>query len=317
MFDHITVLKEEAVAGLKIKRDGIYVDCTLGGAGHSQLILSQLSKEGHLFAFDQDEIAIENARKKLKEYEGQFTIIKSNFRHLVEKLAEFGVEKVDGVLFDLGVSSPQLDEAERGFSYNFDAPLDMRMDQTAALTAAEIVNEWSFHELMHIISKYGEERFAKQIARKIETYRSNKSIDTTGELVEIIKEAIPAPARRTGGHPAKRTFQAIRIAVNDELQAFQEAINGAIAITDVGGRIAVITFHSLEDRICKTVFKQASSTPELPRNLPVIPECYEPVLKLITKKPVLPNAEEIEANKRSRSAKLRIAEKQKEVLVNE
>lgn len=313
MFDHITVLKQEAVEGLNIKANGIYVDCTLGGAGHSEVILSKLSKEGHLFAFDQDDYAIAHAKEKLNKYEGQFTIIKSNFRYLVKELAKQGVEKVDGILFDLGVSSPQLDEADRGFSYHHDAPLDMRMDQSQALTAEEIVNEWSFHELMKIISKYGEERFAKQIARKIEAYRANKRIETTGELVEIIKDAIPAPARRTGGHPAKRTFQAIRIAVNDELQAFEDAVKGAIEIINVGGRVVVITFHSLEDRICKTIFKDASTGPVLPRNMPIVPEGYEPVLKLITRKPILPSENEVEANKRSRSAKLRIAEKQKEV----
>jgi 16S rRNA (cytosine1402-N4)-methyltransferase len=312
MFDHITVLKEEAVAGLNIKKDGIYVDCTLGGAGHAKLILSQLSGNGHLFAFDQDEKAINHARELLKEYEGQFTIIKSNFRYLVSELENLGVTSVDGVLFDLGVSSPQLDEGERGFSYNLDAPLDMRMDQEASLTAQEIVNEWSFHDLMRIISKYGEEKFAKHIARKIEAYRENKRIETTEELVSIIKDAIPAPARRTGGHPAKRTFQAIRIAVNDELQAFEDAVNSAIEITRVGGRISVITFHSLEDRICKTIFKAASTGPELPRNMPIIPDGYEPLLKLITRKPIIPTNEEVDANKRSRSAKLRIAEKQKE-----
>lgn len=312
MFDHITVLKEQSVNGLNIKSDGIYVDCTLGGAGHSELILSQLSNKGHLFAFDQDDVAINHAKEKLKQYEGQFTIIKSNFRHLVKELSERGVSKVDGVLFDLGVSSPQLDEAERGFSYHQDAPLDMRMDRTSPLTAEEVVNEWSFHELMKIISKYGEEKFAKQIARKIEAYRTTKRIETTGELVEIIKDAIPAPARRTGGHPAKRTFQAIRIAVNDELQAFEDALRGAIEIINVGGRIAVITFHSLEDRICKTIFKEASTGPELPRDIPVVPEGYEPILKLITRKPILPTDNEVESNKRSRSAKLRVAEKQKE-----
>jgi 16S rRNA (cytosine1402-N4)-methyltransferase len=317
MFDHITVLKEEAVAGLNIKKDGVYVDCTLGGAGHSQLILSQLSSEGHLYAFDQDDIAIAHAKEKLKEYDGRYTIIKSNFRFLVEQLAKRGVHKVDGILFDLGVSSPQLDEADRGFSYHHDAPLDMRMDQSSSLTAAEIVNEWSFHDIMRIVSKYGEERFAKQIARKIEAYRATKRIETTGELVEIIKDAIPAPARRTGGHPAKRTFQAIRIAVNDELQAFEDAVNGAIEIVEIGGRVAVITFHSLEDRICKTIFKKLSTGPELPRNMPVIPEGYEPVLKLITRKPILPSDDEVGTNKRSRSAKLRVAEKQKEVSLNE
>lgn len=313
LFDHITVLKEESVKGLNIKEDGIYVDCTLGGAGHSELILSYLSSQGHLYAFDQDDKAISHAEEKLKKYEGQFTIIKSNFRYLVEELNARGVNEVDGVLFDLGVSSPQLDEADRGFSYQHDAPLDMRMDQSSPLTAEEIVNEWSFHDLMRIISKYGEERFSKQIARKIESYREKKRIKTTGELVEIIKDAIPAPARRTGGHPAKRTFQAIRIAVNDELQAFEDALKGAIKITRTGGRIAVITFHSLEDRICKTIFKKASTGPELPRNIPVIPEEYLPELKLVTRKPIIPSEEEVGTNKRSRSAKLRIAEKQKEV----
>ncbi|OIJ13263.1 16S rRNA (cytosine(1402)-N(4))-methyltransferase [Anaerobacillus alkalilacustris] len=317
MFEHITVLKEEAVAGLNIKEDGVYVDCTLGGAGHSELILSKLSSEGHLFAFDQDEIAIKHAEERLKKYDGMFTIVKSNFRHLKEQLSLRGVYKVDGVLFDLGVSSPQLDEAERGFSYNHDAPLDMRMDQSSPLTAEEIVNEWSFHDLMRIISRYGEEKFAKQIARKIEAYRLNQRIKTTGELVEIIKDAIPAPARRTGGHPAKRTFQAIRIAVNDELRAFEDALHSAIEITAKGGRISVITFHSLEDRICKTIFKEASTGPQLPRDIPIIPEGYEPILKLMTRKPIIPSEEEVEMNKRSRSAKLRIAEKQKEVTSNE
>lgn len=312
MFDHITVLKEEAVAGLNIKKDGIYVDCTLGGAGHSKLILSQLSSKGHLFAFDQDEKAIIHARELFKDYQGEFTIIKSNFRYLVPELNSRGITSVDGVLFDLGVSSPQLDEKERGFSYNLDAPLDMRMDQSSPLTAEVIVNEWSFHDLMKIISRYGEEKFAKHIARKIEAFRLNKRIETTWELVEIIKDAIPAPARRTGGHPAKRTFQAIRIAVNDELQAFEDAVHGALEITKVGGRVAVITFHSLEDRICKTIFKAGSKGPELPRNLPVIPDGYEPMLKLITRKPIVPSSEEVDSNKRSRSAKLRIAQKQKE-----
>ncbi|MGO4887882.1 16S rRNA (cytosine(1402)-N(4))-methyltransferase RsmH [Anaerobacillus sp. MEB173] len=309
MFEHITVLKEEAVEGLNLKPDGIYVDCTLGGAGHSELILSQLTEGGHLYAFDQDDIALENAKEKLAKYEGNFTLIKSNFRHLVSKLQDHGVTSVDGVLFDLGVSSPQLDEAERGFSYHNDAPLDMRMDQTSSLTAYKIVNEWDYNKLVSIIFRYGEEKFAKQIARKIEAAREKKPIETTGELVDIIKEGIPAPARRTGGHPAKRTFQAIRIAVNDELAAFEEALEGAIEIAKPQGRISVITFHSLEDRMCKTMFKEKSKGPDLPPGLPVIPEGYEPELKLITRKPILPGDEEIAVNKRSRSAKLRIAEK--------
>ncbi|WP_416731444.1 16S rRNA (cytosine(1402)-N(4))-methyltransferase RsmH [Fictibacillus sp. JL2B1089] len=310
MFDHITVLKEESVDALHVRPDGIYVDCTLGGAGHSALILSQL-ETGHLYAFDQDDKAIDNARQVLKEHEGKFTIIRSNFRYIKEELANRGVYKVDGILFDLGVSSPQLDEADRGFSYQHDAELDMRMDQSSELTAKEVVNEWSFNDLMKIISRYGEEKFAKQIARKIEAAREKKEIQTTGELVEIIKEAIPAPARRTGGHPAKRTFQAIRIAVNDELNAFEDALHDSIELLNVGGRIAVITFHSLEDRACKNILKKASTGPELPPGLPVIPEEFKPELKLITRKPIVPTENELEENRRSRSAKLRIAEKQK------
>jgi 16S rRNA (cytosine1402-N4)-methyltransferase len=310
LFDHITVLKQESVEALNIKPDGIYVDCTLGGAGHSALILSQL-ETGHLYAFDQDDKAIENAQQVLKEFEGKFTIVRSNFRYIKEELNRLGVQEVDGILFDLGVSSPQLDEADRGFSYQHDAELDMRMDQTSELTAKEIVNEWSFNELMKIISRYGEEKFAKQIARKIEAAREKKEIQTTGELVEIIKDAIPAPARRTGGHPAKRTFQAIRIAVNDELNAFEDALNDSIELLSIGGRIAVITFHSLEDRACKNILKNASTGPELPPGLPVIPEEYKPTLKLVTRKPIVPTENELEENRRSRSAKLRIAEKQK------
>ncbi|KMJ55441.1 16S rRNA methyltransferase [Bacillus sp. LL01] len=311
MFTHITVLKEESVKGLAIKPNGIYVDCTLGGAGHSSLILEQLSDEGHLYAFDQDDTALAHAKEVLSKYEGKFTLIRSNFRFLREELAKHGISKVDGVLFDLGVSSPQLDEAERGFSYHQDAALDMRMDQTASLTAHQVVNEWEFNRLVSIISRYGEEKFAKQIARKIEAAREKKSIDTTSQLVEIIKDAIPAPARRTGGHPAKRTFQAIRIAVNDELGAFEEALEDAITITNQNGRICVITFHSLEDRLCKEIFREKSKGPDLPPGLPVIPEGYEPDIKLITRKPIIAGDVELTANNRARSAKLRIAEKQK------
>ncbi|MFC7372071.1 16S rRNA (cytosine(1402)-N(4))-methyltransferase RsmH [Fictibacillus iocasae] len=310
MFDHITVLLKESVDALDVKPDGIYVDCTLGGAGHSALILSKLTT-GHLYAFDQDDKAIENAKEMLSAHEGKFTIIRSNFRYIKEELEHLGVTKVDGVLFDLGVSSPQLDEADRGFSYQHDAPLDMRMDQTAPLSAHEVVNEWPFEKLTRIFWQYGEEKFSKQIARKIEAHRTKKSIETTGELVEIIKEAIPAPARRTGGHPAKRTFQAIRIAVNDELNAFEEALKDSIDILKKGGRIAVITFHSLEDRACKTILKKESTGPELPPGLPIIPEEYKPTLKLITRKPILPSDQEVDDNRRSRSAKLRVAEKQK------
>lgn len=240
------------------------------------------------------------------------TFIKSNFRYLKEALQQQGVDQVSGVLYDLGVSSPQLDEAERGFSYHQDAPLDMRMDQSAALTAYEVVNQFDYHQLVKIFFRYGEEKFSKQIAREIERTRANKPIETTGELVEIIKTAIPAPARRKGGHPAKRIFQAIRIAVNDELGVIEESLEQAIDLLEKNGRISVITFHSLEDRIVKSTFKAYSTPKDVPPGLPIIPEEFQPVLKLITRKPLLPSEEEVSENNRSRSAKLRIAEKMKE-----
>lgn len=280
-----------------------------GGGGHSSYLLSQLTEGGRLIAFDQDEIAIQNAKERFSSYGEQFITVKSNFRYLSEKLQELGITEVDGILFDLGVSSPQLDTPERGFSYHHDAPLDMRMDQDAPLTAYDVVNSWSYEQLVRIFFQYGEEKFSKQIVRKIEAYRENKAIETTGELVELIKEGIPAPARRTGGHPAKRVFQAIRIAVNDELKVFEEALESAIEMVKPGGRVSVITFHSLEDRICKTTFKRNSTTPQLPPGLPIIPDEFKPKLKLITRKPILPSDIELEENNRARSAKLRIAEK--------
>ncbi|MBA9024971.1 MULTISPECIES: 16S rRNA (cytosine(1402)-N(4))-methyltransferase RsmH [Bacillaceae] len=309
MFQHTTVLLKETVDGLHIKPDGIYVDCTLGGAGHSAYLASQLSDKGKLYAFDQDETAIKNAHEKLKEYGDRVVLIQNNFKHIAEELLLRGVHEVDGILYDLGVSSPQLDTPERGFSYHHDAQLDMRMDQTASLSAYDVVNNWSFQELTKIFFRYGEEKFSKQIARKIEAAREIKPIETTGELVELIKEGIPAPARRKGGHPAKRIFQAIRIAVNDELGVFEDSLEQAIKLLKPNGRISVITFHSLEDRICKSVFKQYSDLPEMPHGLPVIPEEFQPILKLVTRKPILPSEEELEENNRSRSAKLRIAEK--------
>ncbi|MEH7882874.1 16S rRNA (cytosine(1402)-N(4))-methyltransferase RsmH [Bacillus sp. JJ1609] len=311
MFKHTTVLLEETVDGLNIKPDGTYVDCTLGGAGHTELILSKLSEKGKLYAFDQDDIAIANAKEKLASYGDRLTIIKSNFLYLQEELEKLGVTEVDGILYDLGVSSPQLDTPERGFSYHHDAPLDMRMDQDAPLSAYEVINEWPYEKLVKIFFQYGEEKFSKQIVRKIEAARETKPIESTGELVELIKEAIPAPARRKGGHPAKRVFQAVRIAVNDELGVFEKSLEQAIDLIAVGGRISVITFHSLEDRICKVTFKKASETPQLPHGLPIIPEEFQPKLKLITRKPILPSEEELEFNNRARSAKLRIAEKLK------
>jgi len=315
-FQHETVLLKEAVEGLNIKSNGIYVDCTLGGAGHSLRILEELDKEGHLYAFDQDDFAIEQAKITLKYgiEAGQVTLIKDNFRNLTENLAKLGIKKVDGVLYDLGVSSPQLDQGERGFSYNYDASLDMRMNQNQKLTAYEIVNNWEYNELVRIFFQYGEEKFSKQIARRIEQHREIKPIETTFELVDIIKEAIPAPARRTGGHPAKRTFQAIRIAVNDELNAVSESIEQAIHLINVDGRVSVITFHSLEDRIIKQLFKEYSTVEEPPKNLPILPsEIQKAPLRLVNRKVILPSNEEVEHNKRSRSAKLRIAEKQHEL----
>ncbi|MFC3882679.1 16S rRNA (cytosine(1402)-N(4))-methyltransferase RsmH [Bacillus songklensis] len=309
MFKHTTVLLKEAAEGLHIQPDGTYVDCTLGGAGHSEYIVQKLSSNGRLIAFDQDETAIENAKVKLAPYMDRVTIIKSNFRHLREKLEEHGIVHVDGVLFDLGVSSPQLDTPERGFSYHHDAPLDMRMDTHAPLTAYDIVNHWPYEKLVKIFFQYGEEKFSKQIARKIEAYREQKPIETTFELVDLIKEGIPAPARRAGGHPAKRVFQAIRIAVNDELQVFEDALEQAMDVIKPGGRVSVITFHSLEDRICKVAFKNASTPPPLPPGIPVIPDEFKPRFKIITRKPILPSEEELQENNRARSAKLRIIEK--------
>ncbi len=309
MFNHTTVLLKETVDGLNIKENGVYVDCTLGGAGHSEYLASQLSTEGHLYCFDQDETAINHAREKLNSFKDRITFIQANFRHIKEELERLGVHSVDGILYDLGVSSPQLDTPERGFSYHHDAPLDMRMDLQGDLTAYDLVNQWAFEDLVRIFYRYGEEKFSKQIARKIEAAREVKPIETTGELVELIKDGIPAPARRKGGHPAKRVFQAIRIAVNDELGAFEDSLEQAIELLGTGGRVSVITFHSLEDRICKTMFKEKASGPDLPHGLPIIPEGYDPELKLVTRKPILPSEQELEENNRARSAKLRIAEK--------
>ncbi|MBC5635867.1 16S rRNA (cytosine(1402)-N(4))-methyltransferase RsmH [Ornithinibacillus sp. BX22] len=309
MFDHYTVLKEESIKGLNIKPDGIYVDCTLGGGGHSERIASQLNENGLLIAFDQDSDALQAAKERLKLYQDRILFIHNNFRNLEVELRNHKIDHVDGILFDLGVSSPQLDRGERGFSYQHDAKLDMRMNQDQELSAFEIVNQWSYNGLVSIFFKYGEEKFSKQIARKIEEYRKTNTIETTYQLVDIIKDAIPAPARRKGGHPAKRIFQAIRIAVNDELQAFHDALHQAARMVGVEGRIAVITFHSLEDRICKQAFKKWSTHKQTPKNLPVIPKEYEAPFKLINRKPIVANDNELEENRRSRSAKLRIVEK--------
>lgn len=310
-FKHITVLLNEAVDGLNIKPDGTYADCTLGGGGHSGLILSKLSGNGKLYSFDQDITAINFNKDKFKEENelGKINFIKSNFRNISEELNKRNISGVDGILYDLGVSSPQFDNADRGFSYNYDAPLDMRMDQSQSLTARDVVNDWSYEQLVRIFFRYGEEKFAKSIARRIEKVRQQTPIETTGQLVDLIKEAIPAKARRKGGHPAKKTFQAIRIAVNDELGALEESLEQALDLLNPGGRISVITFQSLEDRLVKVMFKQKTSLPELPPGLPVIPDSQKVEYKLITRKPIVPSEDEITHNNRAHSAKLRIIEK--------
>lgn len=309
-FNHVTVLLNEAVDNLAIKPDGVYVDATLGGGGHSQLLASHLTT-GKLWSFDQDMTAINYNREHLAAElaAGKIDFIQSNFRNLAEALAEVGVHEIDGIVYDLGVSSPQFDDGQRGFSYNYDAPLDMRMNQGQELLARTVVNEWPFNDLMRILSRYGEEKFAKQIARAIERERAIKPIETTFELVEVIKSAIPAPARRTGGHPAKKSFQAIRIAVNDELGAVEESLQQALELLKVGGRISVITFHSLEDRLVKTMFKEKTTLPELPSGLPIIPDEMQPDYKLINRKPIVPSEMEMAANHRAHSAKLRVIER--------
>lgn len=311
-FHHITVLLNETIEQVVTNPDGIYVDCTLGGAGHSELLLSKLSEKGHLYAFDQDQVALDYAKQKLAKYvsSNQVTFIKSNFRYIKDELEKLGVTQVDGIIYDLGVSSPQLDEIARGFSYHNDAPLDMRMDQQADFTARDLVNNYTYEQLVKIFFRYGEEKFSKQVARVIEKKREEAPIETTGELVEIIKEAIPAPARRKGGHPAKRIFQAIRIEVNDELSVVEESLEQAIELLSLEGRMGVITFHSLEDRLVKNIFKEYSQPKDVPHGLPVMPSDYLPVLKLVNRKPTLPSEAELEANNRARSAKLRVVLKQ-------
>lgn len=315
MFQHITVLLEEAVDGLAIKPDGIYVDCTLGGAGHSELIASRLGEGGRLIAFDQDDSALDNARIRLAAYMDKVTLVRSNFRDLEQELRGCdvpmadGIPQVDGILFDLGVSSPQLDEADRGFSYNHDAPLDMRMDREGDLTAHEIVNTWDERDISRILDRYGEEKFARSIARNIIKAREKSPIENTGELAELIKISIPAATRRTGGHPAKRSFQALRIAVNDELGAEEEALEQTIRCLKPGGRASVITFHSLEDRICKQMFAKFVEKCTCPPDFPLCVCGNKGSVKLINRKPILPSERELELNPRARSAKLRVAEK--------
>ena len=304
---HISVLLEESISSLNLKDDSIIVDCTLGYGGHSSNILARI-KEGFLFAFDQDSEAIRHSTDRLNAVGTNFTIIKSNFVHLKEKLKEQGVDKVDGVLFDLGVSSPQLDEKERGFSYHEDARLDMRMDKDNPLSAYEVVNNYSKEQLANIFYKYGEDKFSNNIAKKIVEYRQNKKIETTLELVEIIKTAVPMKFR-IDKHPARQIFQAIRIEVNNELGVIEPAINQALDLLNVGGRVAVITFHSLEDRLVKNIFKEKCAIDLKLKGMPNIPAEYLPDFELVVNKAINPSEEEIKNNPRARSAKLRVIER--------
>lgn len=306
MSEHITVLKEEAVEALNIKDDGIYVDATLGGGGHSSLILSKL-KKGHLYSFDQDDYAISRAKEKLDTVGNNYTIIKSNFVNLKERLNELGVYHIDGILYDLGVSSFQFDMEERGFSYRLDGPLDMRMNQNQELSAKTIVNEWPVSKLIEIFYRYGEEKFAKQIAFQIDKVRREKEISTTFELVDIIKSALSQKVLKQKGHPAKQVFQALRVAVNDELTVFEKSLLDALDMLNSDGRAVVITFQSLEDRICKSIFKE-KSTLDIPEGLPIVIKEEAP-FELISRKPILPSDEELNNNNRSHSAKMRILRK--------
>ena len=304
---HISVLLNEAIQALNLKDDGIYVDATLGYAGHSSEILKRV-RRGCLFAFDQDSDAINYSREKLSKIGNNFTIIYSNFVHMKEELAKRNVDKVDGILFDLGVSSVQLDEVDRGFSYHNDAKLDMRMDKNKELSAYEVVNNYDEERLVEIFFKYGEEKYSRSIARAIVKYRENKKIDTTLELVEIIKSAIPMKAKKDK-HPARKVFQAIRIEVNHELDILEESMNNALDLLNIGGRLVVITFHSLEDRIVKNIFRERTSIDEKVKGLPNIPEEYLNNYKLVNHKAVVPSRDELENNNRSRSAKMRVIER--------
>lgn len=306
MYKHYSVLKSEAINNLNIKPDGIYVDCTLGGGGHSSEILKRLTT-GHLYCFDQDDYAFQRSKEVLDPISQNYTFIKANFKDIKKKLNELGVIKIDGVLYDLGVSSFQLDIPERGFSYNYDAPLDMRMNQDGELNAYDIVNNYSFNDIMKILYDYGEEPNAKLIARGIEKARQVKPIETTFDLVNVIKQSLPQKVLHKKGHPAKQTFQALRIAVNDELRVFEVSINDALDMLNPDGYAVVITFHSLEDRICKKVFRDRT-TLDIPEGLPVI-ITEEAPFELITRKPILPSDAELDENIRSHSAKMRVIRK--------
>ena len=304
---HVSVLLKESIDSLSIREDGIYVDATLGYAGHSSEILKRI-KTGYLFAFDQDQEAIFHSEKKLSAISDRYEIIKSNFCMMKEKLKERNIEQVDGILFDLGVSSPQLDEASRGFSYHQDAPLDMRMDQEKEFSAYDVVNQYTLEQLTDIFFRYGEEKYARSIAKNIVLARGEKPIKTTLELVEIIKRSIPEKAKRDK-HPARKVFQAIRIEVNHELDILEQSILDAASLLKVGGRLCVITFHSLEDRIVKNTFKQLTTVDDMVKGLPNIPESYLPDYRLVNTHAISPTEAEIEVNNRSRSSKLRVIER--------
>ncbi len=312
-FKHTSVLLHETIENLNPQNGGLYVDATFGGGGHAKYLLSKL-ENGTLIGFDQDEYAIKSAQLNFASLldpnsDPKLQLVHDNFSHLKKNLVELGYQNgIDGIYYDLGVSSPQFDQAGRGFSYRFDARLDMRMDQSQSLDAYQLVNNSSQKELADILYKFGDEKYSRQIARKIVERRQNRPIETTFELVEVIKEAIPAFARRTGGHPAKKTFQALRVAVNHELDVLQESLEEAIELLKPGGRISVITFQSDEDKIVKNIFKKYSEV-EVPRGMPMIPDSMKPTLRLVNRKPIVASKEELENNNRSHSAKLRVAEK--------
>lgn len=308
-FSHVSVLLDETIEQLNIRPDGIYVDGTLGGGGHSYEICRRLSEKGRLIGIDQDADAIAAAGKRLEEFGDRVTIVRSNYCNMRRELEKLGINRVDGIVLDLGVSSYQLDAAERGFTYRVDAPLDMRMDQRQTKTARDIVNGYSEKELYRVIHDLGEERFAGNIAKHIAAAREKKPIETTGELTEIIRGAIPAKLRAVGGHPAKRTFQAIRIELNQELEVLKNSLDDMIELLNPGGRICVITFHSLEDRIVKTIFKTNENPCTCPSNFPVCVCGKKPKGRTAVKKPILPGPEELERNKRAKSAKLRVFER--------
>lgn len=309
VFKHTSVLLEETVDGLNIKPDGIYVDGTLGGGGHAYEVCTRLGNKGRFIGIDQDEAAIEAAGIRLRDFGERVTIVRSNYCDMKSQLQKLGIDKVDGIVLDLGVSSYQLDTAERGFSYRVDAPLDMRMDRRQEMTAKDIVNDYSEMDLFRIIRDYGEDKFAKNIAKHIVMEREKGPIETTGQLIEIIKRAIPMKFQKTAGHPAKRTFQAIRIELNRELEVLKNTLDDMIDLLNKDGRICIITFHSLEDRIVKSIFKKNEDPCTCPSHFPVCVCGNESKGKVVTRKPILPSEEELEANSRSKSAKLRIFER--------